>query len=80
MKLETEAAAVAAFKAYLQECPVVAVDGYGNRVECRSLALASELDYDALNQCWADWIDQCMDDGAMTSAAYEWDWEGHEHG
>ncbi len=80
MFMTTEAQAVAEFKAYLQVSPITAMDGFGNRVECRSLALASELDYDALNQCWADWIDSMISEGRTDEDAYEWDWEGYERG
>jgi len=36
---------------------------------------AAELDYDALNQLWADWIDLLITTKQAPSSASNWDWE-----
>ncbi|UOX39927.1 hypothetical protein [Vibrio phage V-YDF132] len=68
--LNTEAEAVAAFKNWLEEMPVMVGDTKVSDIETYA-----DLDYDALNQHWADWLDMYIADGNAPKEATEWDWE-----
>jgi len=40
-----------------------------------TLERAADMDYDQLNQQWADWVDQMIQSGEVVEEAKNWDWE-----
>lgn len=69
--INTEQEAINRFKELIAENGFT--DCQGNTVY--TLQLAAELDYDDLNQFWANWIDGEIEAGYAPEEAQNWDWE-----